>query len=190
MEKLSTKDRILRESMKLFAVHGFNAVSIRNIAAEVGVRDSALYKHFKSKQEIFDVIVEKSKQRFLEQYKKELCVKQEDFNLEEVCIDMFRFQTSDQWVVEFRQMLIIEQFSNKEIAKIYKQLFVEMPVNSTARIFENLIKQGIMKDGSAYVMSMELYAPFFMFHTIHTDNEELEEHFRVHVRNFIKNYFN
>lgn len=190
MEKISTREKILIESMKLFSVNGFNAVSIRNIAANVGVRDSALYKHFKSKQEIFDVIVEKSRERFMQQYKKELNVKSDEFNIEEVCLDMFRFQTHDEWVVQFRQMLIIEQFSNKRIAEVYKELFVDMPVMGTAKIFENLIKQGIMKNCDAYVMSMELYAPFFMFHTMHEDMEQLEAYFRIHVKNFMKNYFN
>ena len=62
---MTTKEKILLESMKLFSVQGFAAVSVRTIAAAVGVRDSALYKHFKSKQEILDGIVEESKLRFL-----------------------------------------------------------------------------------------------------------------------------
>ena len=41
-KELSTKERILVEAMKLFAVQGFEAVSVRAIAKEVGVRDSAL----------------------------------------------------------------------------------------------------------------------------------------------------
>ena len=46
----NTKQRIIEESMKLFSVHGFEAVSIRTIADAVGVGNSALYKHFKSKK--------------------------------------------------------------------------------------------------------------------------------------------
>ena len=53
----NTKQKILEESMKLFSVSGFDTVSIRAIAEAVGVGNSALYKHFKSKKEILNEIV-------------------------------------------------------------------------------------------------------------------------------------
>ena len=90
------------ESMRLFSVSGFDAVSVRSIASAVGVSDGALYKHFKSKQAIFDAIVEQSKQRFFEQYGK---IQQEFVNLDEtsfedMCLSMFRFQTQPQELEE------------------------------------------------------------------------------------------
>jgi AcrR family transcriptional regulator len=53
----NTKQKSVQESMKLFSIQGFDAVSIRTIAQAVGVRNSALYKHFKSKREILDEII-------------------------------------------------------------------------------------------------------------------------------------
>lgn len=61
----NTKQKIIEESMKLFFVNGFHAVSVRAIADAVGVRNSALYKHFKSKREILEEIVSYSKEYFL-----------------------------------------------------------------------------------------------------------------------------
>ena len=70
-EKMSkrgnTKQRILEEAMKLFSIQGFDAVSIRTIADAVGVGNSALYKHFSSKQEILEAIVAYSMDYFIEQ---------------------------------------------------------------------------------------------------------------------------
>ena len=60
--KITTKERILEEALKLFSVSGFEGVTIRNIADAVEIRNSSLYKHFSSKQEIFDAIVEKAKE--------------------------------------------------------------------------------------------------------------------------------
>ena len=42
----------------MFAKRGFSGVSVRDIASAVGVRESALYKHFKNKQDILDKISE------------------------------------------------------------------------------------------------------------------------------------
>ena len=186
---LSTKEKILVEAMKLFSVQGFEAVSVRAIAAAVGVRDSALYKHFPSKQAIFNAIVENSKERFWEQYKKMHLDQPETIDLVEMCLKMFRFQTQDEWIVRFRQMLVIEQFKNPDIAKVYKALFIDMPIENQAKIFEKFIEAGVMKDGNPVVMSMELYAPFFLYHTVQDKPDALEQSLRQHVQNFKEAYF-
>src|SRR5690348_16810834 len=46
------KREILRAAMKLFSRHGLAATSIRDIAAESGYTNPALYKHFVSKEEL------------------------------------------------------------------------------------------------------------------------------------------
>jgi AcrR family transcriptional regulator len=60
---MNTKERILNISLELFSKHGFSGVSVRDIAKKVGVRESALYKHFKNKQDIFDSIIVVMKER-------------------------------------------------------------------------------------------------------------------------------
>ena len=185
----STKEKILLESMKLFAENGFEAVSVRAIAAAVGVRDSALYKHFKSKQQIFDALVEISKEKFLEKY---ASIKQNigtDFDFVEMCMNVFYFQTQDEWIVKFRQMLIIEQFKNPEIAAIYKFLFIDQPIEMQTRIFMQLIREGKIKGNNPKVMAIELYAPFFLYHTTKFNEDNLEELLRLHAKNFMKMYF-
>ncbi|MCA5961961.1 TetR/AcrR family transcriptional regulator [Blautia sp. RD014234] len=64
MAKRNTKDIILFESLKLFADKGYDGVTVRDIAAEVGIKQSSLYKHYKSKQEIFDTLVDTMQSRF------------------------------------------------------------------------------------------------------------------------------
>ena len=52
----STKERILFTSIHLFSQFGFNEVSMRSIAEEVGIKASSIYNHFESKQAILDAI--------------------------------------------------------------------------------------------------------------------------------------
>lgn len=184
---MSTKERIIEESLKLFAVNGFESVSVRTIAAAVGVRDSALYKHFSSKQAIFDAIVEQSIERFKQQYTKVDIKHLNSDNLVDSCMMMFRYQTKDPWIQHFRQILIIEQFRNPKIAELYKKIFIDMPIVGQKSIFEELIQAKVMKDNDAYVMAIELYAPFFLFHTVKEEDETLEKNLRKHVENFMSN---
>ena len=53
-----TKRKIFETSMKLFAEKGYEATSIEEITATVGVAKGTLYYHFASKEEIFDFLVE------------------------------------------------------------------------------------------------------------------------------------
>lgn len=49
---LETAKRVRRAALKRFANAGYAAVSMREIAADVGVRPGALYNHFPTKQDI------------------------------------------------------------------------------------------------------------------------------------------
>ena len=65
----NTKERILDEALKLFAQSGYMGTSMNDIAASLGVTKAALYKHYTSKQEILDSIVEKMNQMDMERVK-------------------------------------------------------------------------------------------------------------------------
>lgn len=47
-----TKTRLLAHARTLFARHGYEGVSMRDIAGSVGIRQSAIYNHFDNKQDL------------------------------------------------------------------------------------------------------------------------------------------
>jgi len=53
---VGTKKRLFENSIKLFTQYGYENVSMNDIASAVGIRQSAVYNHFKSKQELLDTI--------------------------------------------------------------------------------------------------------------------------------------
>ena len=52
----STKDKILFTSIRLFSQHGYNEVSMRDIAQAVGIKAASIYNHFESKKAILDAM--------------------------------------------------------------------------------------------------------------------------------------
>lgn len=54
----ATRDEILRASMPLFARHGYDGVSMRELAAAVGVQAAALYYHFPDKPSLYLAVME------------------------------------------------------------------------------------------------------------------------------------
>ena len=182
----TTKEKIIFEALKLFSKDGFEASSTRAIARSINCSDAVIYKHFKSKQEILDAIVEICSNRLMEKSSQikieEMCWK----DVEKICLDMFEFQTTDEWMVTFRRILLMEQFKNKEIAELYKSCFIEMPVEGMEKIFAELMENGMMKKKNSRVLAMELYAPFFLYHLAADDMEKLRQLFREHVRYFFE----
>lgn len=43
---MNTKERILQESLTLFSIRGYEAVSMREIGRSVGIKESSIYKHY------------------------------------------------------------------------------------------------------------------------------------------------
>lgn len=56
-EGRATRARLVDAALELFARQGFDATTVRQIAAAVGVRDSAIYAHFAGKQAIYDELL-------------------------------------------------------------------------------------------------------------------------------------
>lgn len=61
------KEEILIAALNLFARDGYEAVSVSQIAGELGMTKGALYRRYKSKKDIFNCIVERMKQQDSEQ---------------------------------------------------------------------------------------------------------------------------
>lgn len=181
--KGNTKEIILEKALMLFSQKGYESVSIRDIAAEVGIGNSALYKHFESKQAIFDSLVEKLKKEYLESSS----IVSEDIRgidaVKEACLKMFKYQTGDENIVRFRQLLLIEKFRNPEMAEIYREFFVNIPLRRLTSIFDTLQGKGLMEEGDTFVYAMELYAPFYLFHFVEYDRDIMDK-LMIHVENF------
>lgn len=55
-KKMTTKEKILKSALKLFAKKGVDKTSTREITEDVGIAESTLFKHFKTKQELIDTL--------------------------------------------------------------------------------------------------------------------------------------
>ncbi len=58
---MALKDKIIRESLKLFSLKGFLSTSIHDIMKETKASKGGLYNHFKSKDDIFFAVLDEAK---------------------------------------------------------------------------------------------------------------------------------
>ena len=64
MKQEDTRKKILAKALELFSQRGYDAVSVGDIAAAVGVKAPSLYNHFSGKRAIFDAIVEAAAEQY------------------------------------------------------------------------------------------------------------------------------
>lgn len=198
-----TKEKILVTALQLFARDGYEAVSVRNIAEELGMTKGALYRHYKNKRDIFDSIVDrmiqidaqraKEYQMPVEQYD-EMSDSYENTSLEDIqkyTIEQLKFWTEDNFACCFRRMLTLEQYRNAEMAKLYNQCIVEGPVSYMEDLFRELIRKGVLKEENPRQLAVEYYAPFFLLISMFDrkgENEDCVEILRNHIKHFIQTY--
>lgn len=188
-KKGNTRERIMEEALMLFSSNGFDGVSVKMIADAVGIGPSALYKHFKGKQEIFDSIVEASGQKYMK-HAAQITVQMRGIEaVREMCLSMFAYQTRDPWIVAFRRLLLIGKFKDPDMAELYKRFFVDIPLDTEEKIFRDLQSQGLMIEGNPRVFAMELYAPFYLYHFVEYDEAELLPLFEEHAEHFFRTHF-
>ena len=198
-----TKEKILLTALQLFARDGYEAVSVRNIAEELGMTKGALYRHYKNKRDIFDSIVDRMIQ-IDAQRAKEYQMPVEQYNdmadsyantswedIEKYTIEQLKFWTEDSFALLFRRMLTLEQYRNAEMAELYSQCIVEGPVSYMEDLFRELTKKGVFKEENPGQLAVEYYAPLFLLISLSDKkgkNEEYAQILRNHTKRFMQSH--
>jgi AcrR family transcriptional regulator len=191
-----TKDTIFDVSINLFSKKGFNNVSIRDIAGEVGIKQSSLYNHFSSKDEIlkdiYDLFIAESANVFppLE------CL--DAFIKNSTPIDFFK--TGNQLFLEHMlnarmekvwRILLIERFSDQRAAQIILEESYNKSLAFIKTTLQKMIEQKKIKEVDTQVCSYEYIYPMnFMFFEyivsgiIHHDKLSLEKQMDEHMNFF------
>lgn len=201
---MNTKQRIMDEALTLFAENGYGNVFVGQIAEAVGIKAPSLYKHYKSKQDIFNAILDEMKRRYdmqaeaLNMNGNDAAADAEMFAgisedaLVQMGIGLFSHFLHDDYASRFRKMLTIEQFHNPELSQLYTRQYVDGPLSYQAMLFTMLTGGGILAGGDVNVMAIQFYAPIYMLLTLcdrHPEREaEAVKLIEQHIRQFNRNY--
>ena len=198
-----TREKILVTALQLFAKDGYEAVSVRTIAEELGMTKGALYRHYKNKRDIFDCIVKRMIQ-IDAQRAREYHMPDEGYDtkpdayenttlqsIQKYTIEQFRFWTEDEFASRFRKMLALEQYRNEEMAELYSQCIVAGPVTYMEDLFRELIQKGVLKEENPRQLAVEYFSPLFLLINMFDksgENEEYVEILRNHMEHFMQSY--
>ncbi len=125
---MSTKEKIFDVALDLFSKKGYDSVSLREIAEEVGIKKSSIYSHYPSKKVILMDIFE---------YFSDLFEYDELLNSKEYMIS-----SDNKILLENPELFyhkgseaIKEMFSQEKNLKIWKLIFIQMHYNEHIRLF-------------------------------------------------------
>ena len=167
------KEKILIVALHLFARDGYEAVSVSQIAGELDMTKGALYRHYKSKRDIFDCIVQRMEQQDGEQARRnevpEESIEKVPEEYQNVSVEdfvgysksMFEYWTEDDFASSFRKMLTLEQFRNEEMQNLYQQYLVSGPAEYVKDLFKNMEIKNPEEE------AVKFYANMFFYYSVY-----------------------
>lgn len=201
---MDTKRKIVEAALVLFSEKGYSDVYVGDIAKVVGIKAPSLYKHFKSKQQIFDAILEVLRESYAKQavtlgINGDTADADADFYAEiseDVLVEMgksfFLYFLHDEYMRLFRKLLTIEQFHNFELADLYSKQYIRDPLKYQRDLFGILIAKRKLKEADSDVLALQFYAPIYVWLTEcdrHPDRESTAlDMIEAHIRLFNRNY--
>ena len=193
-----TKERILETALELFAQSGYLGTSMNDIAKQLGITKAALYKHYTSKQEILDRIVERMNEMDYERAKEYEMPETEQNGFAEAYLSIpiekirayseaqFYHWTKEPFSANFRKMLTLEQYRAPELAQLYQNYLATGPVEYMAAIFRKLTDS----DEAAIQLALSFYGPMYLLYSVYDGAEEKESIsplLDAHIDRFIAN---
>ncbi|QOY60991.1 TetR/AcrR family transcriptional regulator [Thermophilibacter immobilis] len=203
-ETRDTKEVILTVALKLFSERGYDGVGIRDISNEIGIRESALYKHFSGKQDIFDSILKGIEHRYQEEVAtftppgsmENILSGKSDVRGElfRISITMFQFYLKTEYGSQLRRMLTIEQYRTSEAGKFFRELILNKGLDYISGVFTNLINNDIYINADPTVMALQFYSPLYLLLSKYDNQPEkyeealsfLERHITVFNKMYLR----
>ncbi|TKI69871.1 TetR/AcrR family transcriptional regulator [Sulfurimonas crateris] len=161
-KKSNTKQKILKASSALFSEHGFKATSVRKIASEVGIRESALYNHFKNKEEIFLCV---AKEIFTTPFSDDKTDIKESALRGKAFLQKFAMQykllTFDKNNENMFRLLMIELFQNRELREQFMNEFHNENIKMLSEAFFIMMQHSLVRSADPIMVAYEFVSTLF-----------------------------
>ena len=206
---METKQKILYAALDLFSQKGYDAVSVRDIARAVGIKESSLYNHFQNKQDIYDSILafyevkgeevghsldltNEEKRYVVDAHINDLYRNMTPEQFSRMAETLFDYYFMDELNVKLRKMLTIEQYRDQEAARRYRENAFEAALTYQTELFAALIEEGLFRRADPYMVALAFYSPIFVllykFDATPEGHAGAKAQFLRHIDHFVQTY--
>ena len=158
----STREVILEKALDMFSERGYERTNLRELSEQVGITKSALYKHFDSKEDIWNSTME-----YYDNYYFQRAVNQNELmpipkTIEEFksrSIQMFEMTINDSVIIKGRKLLTIEQFRNEKTSVDATNRLFLMSLNRNRAFLTAVMEAGLLKKTDIDMLSLAYTTP-------------------------------
>ena len=192
-----TKQRILEAALEMFSSKGYAGTNIRELTASLGLVKSSMYKHFKSKEDIWNTLLDELILYYNEGFGSPDHLPPVPDSLEELAamtMRMVDFTVHDEKVIKTRKLLMIEQYRDDRARKLASQHFLIGLKDMFTDIFAGMMDKGLIRQDDPAMLALAYTTPISALIQLCDREPEKAEEALIQIeafsRHFIKAYGN
>ena len=157
-----TKERILAAALDMFSQNGYAGTNIRELSASLGLVKSGLYKHYESKEEIWNALLDEMITYYDERFGSADHLPPAPDSPEDLVTMTMRmayFTIHDENVIKTRKLLTIEQFRDERARDLATKHFLTGLRDMFTPVFEDMMDKGLIRRDDPAMLAFAYTSP-------------------------------
>ena len=157
-----TKERILAAALDLFSQNGYAGTNIRELAGSLGMGKSSMYRHFESKEEIWNALLDELIAYYEARFgspERLPPVPDSPEGLTAMTMRMVDFTVHDETIIKTRKMLTIEQFRDDRARELATKYFLTGLTEMFTQFFAGMMDKGLLRRDDPAMLAFAYTAP-------------------------------
>ena len=157
-----TKEKIKITALKMFSEKGYEGTNLRELLAELGFTKAAFYKHYESKEELWNAVINEMCTYYEEHFgsiRNMPPIPQNTNELKKLTLKMLDFTMRDEKIIMTRKLLLTEQFHDDRICELATEHFNIGLESMFTVIFEGMMKNGSLKKDDPAMLAFAYISP-------------------------------
>ena len=174
-----TKERILAAALEMFSKNGYTGTNIRELSASLGLVKSGVYKHYESKEAIWNALLDQMIAYYGEHFGSPEHLPPVPNSLEELIrltMHMVNITVHDEKIIMTRKVLTLEQFRDARARELATKHFLTGLTDIFTRIFAGMMDKGLLRKDDPKMLAFAYTAPISaLIHLCDREPEKTED---------------
>ncbi len=157
-----TKERILEAALEMFSQKGYAGTNIRELSASLGLVKSGVYKHYESKEAIWNALLDEMIAYYAEHFGSSEHlppVPDSPEGLVTMTMQMVNFTVHDERIIMTRKVLTLEQFRDGRARELATKHFLTGLTEMFTHIFAGMMDKGLLRRDDPAMLAFAYTAP-------------------------------
>ena len=189
------KERILAAALEMFSQNGYAGTNIRELSASLGLVKSGIYKHYESKEAIWNALLDQMIAYYADHFGSADHLPPVPDSLEaltRLTMQMVNITVHDEKIIMTRKVLTLEQFRDQRACELATKHFLTGLTDMFTRIFTCMMEKGLLRKDDPEMLAFAYTAPISaLIHLCDREPEKAEEAIKqveAFSRHFIRVY--